>query len=108
MTEAEKKIWYALRKKQLGVEFRRQQPIGKYIVDFTCLERKLVIEVDGGEHFNSPKDTIRDRWFDQQGYKVLRFWNPDVLKNVDGVVQTIADEITPSPIPPPLKGGESL
>jgi very-short-patch-repair endonuclease len=97
MTEAEKKIWYAVRKKQLGVKFRGQQPIGKYIVDFACLELKLVVEVDGGEHFNSSTDRIRDQWLNNQGYKVLRFWNQEVSQNIDGVIQKIVSVVSPSP-----------
>ena len=80
MTEAEKKIWYRVRDKQLGVKFRRQQPIGNYVVDFVCFGKKLVIEIDGGEHFESSRDKIRDKWFQEQGYKVLRFWNNDALR----------------------------
>jgi very-short-patch-repair endonuclease len=106
MTEAEKRIWYKVRSKQLGVKFRRQQLIGKYIVDFVCFEKKLVIEIDGGEHLQSSRDEIRDEWLQKNGYKVLRFWNNDVLKNTDGVIQTIVNEITPSLLSPPIKGGD--
>jgi very-short-patch-repair endonuclease len=108
MTEAEKKIWYKVRNKQLGVKFRRQQPIGNYVVDFVCLEKKIVIEVDGGEHFESGRDKIRDTWFQEQGYKILRFWNNDVLKNTDNVMQVIINEFSPSPLSPPLKGGNKM
>ncbi|GAH69283.1 unnamed protein product [marine sediment metagenome] len=101
MTEAEKKIWYRVRDKQLGVKFRRQQPIGNYVVDFVCFEKKLVIEIDGGEHFESGRDKIRDKWFQEQGYKLLRFWNNDVLKNTDDVIQAIINEFSPSPLSPP-------
>ena len=106
MTAAEKAIWHKLRNKQLGVKFRRQQPTGKYIVDFACFENRLVIEIDGGEHLQSYKDSIRDEWFKENGYKVLRFWNNDVLKNTDGVIQRIVSEITPSPLSPLLKRGD--
>lgn len=106
MTEAEKKIWSKVRNKQLGVKFRRQQPIGNYVVDFVCFEKKLVIEIDGGEHFESKRDKIRDKWFQEQGYKVLRFWNNDVLKHTDDVMQAIVNEFSPSPLSPPFKGGE--
>ena len=95
-----------MRSKQLGVKFRRQQPIGKYIVDFVCFEKKLAIEIDGGEHLQSSRDEIRDEWLQKNGYKVLRFWNNDVLKNTDGVIQTIVNEITPSLLSPPINGGE--
>jgi very-short-patch-repair endonuclease len=106
MTEAEKKIWHRVRDKQLGIKFRRQQPIGNYVVDFVCFEKKLVIEIDGGEHFERGRDKIRDQWFQEHGYKVLRFWNNDVLKNTDNVIQAIINEFSPSPLSPPLKGGE--
>ena len=106
MTEAEKKIWYRVRDKQLGVKIRRQQPIGDYVVDFVCFEKKLVIEIDGGEHLESRRDKIRDKWFQDQRYKILRFWNNDVLKNTDNVMQVIINEFSPSPLSPPLKGGE--
>lgn len=104
MTEAEKRLWYRVRNRQLGVKFRRQQALGNYIVDFVCFEKKLVIEVDGGEHFESRRDELRDQWLRKQGYKVLRFWNSDVLKNTEGVMQIIMKEITPSPLSPPIKG----
>jgi len=64
-------------------------PIGSYIVDFACLRRKLVIEVDGGQHLESEADSIRDRWLKGQGYRVLRFWNHDVLRNTEGVLEVI-------------------
>jgi very-short-patch-repair endonuclease len=108
MTEAEKKIWYRVRDKRLRVKFRRQQPIGNYVADFVCFEKKLVIEIDGGEHFERNRDKIRDKWFQEQGYKVLRFWNNDVLRNTDGVIQVIIKEISPAPLSPPLKGGEVI
>jgi len=108
MTEAEKRIWYRIRNKQLGAKFRRQQPVGKYVVDSICFEKKLIIEVDGGEHFESDRDEIRDEWVQNQGYKVLRFWNNDVLKNTDGVIHMLIEEITPSPLSPPFKGGDVI
>ncbi|MEO0124162.1 MAG: endonuclease domain-containing protein [candidate division WOR-3 bacterium] len=106
MTLAEKRLWYKIRDKQLGVKFRRQQMIGRYIVDFVCFEKKLIIEVDGSGHFESRGDKIRDRWLRAQGYMVLRFWNNDVLRNIDGVMEVIISELSPSPLSPPLKGGE--
>jgi very-short-patch-repair endonuclease len=110
MTEAEKKIWNRVRAKQLGVKFRRQQPIGKYVVDFVCFEKKLVIEIDGGEHFESVRDRIRDKWFQKHGYNVLRFWNNDVLKNTDDVIQAIINGFTLPFIPSPqgrgVRGGK--
>jgi very-short-patch-repair endonuclease len=90
MTDAERRLWTYLRRDFLGVHFRRQVPIGSYIVDFACMKRRLVIEIDGGQHMGSTEDEIRDRWLKEQGYRVLRFWNHDVLKNTDGVLQVIA------------------
>ena len=108
MTDAEKEIWRRVRNKQLDVKFRRQQPIGEYVVDFVCFEKKLIIEIDGGEHFESIRDEVRDKWLQTQGYKVLRFWNNDVLRNVEGVMQVLRTEISPSPLSPPFKGGEGI
>jgi len=104
-TEAEKHLWAILRHKGMGVKFRRQTIIGRYIVDFVCYEKKLVIEVDGGQHNQSRKDALRDKWLKTQGFKVIRFWNNDVLNNLDGVYQTIEGHLNP-PLPvPPHEGG---
>ena len=89
-TDAETKLWYRLRDRQIaGAKFVRQEPIGSYICDFTCRERKFVIEVDGGQHSESRDDAIRDRELLARGYRVLRFWNNDVLSNIDGVLLAI-------------------
>lgn len=92
MTEAEKKLWSKIRNKNLGMKFRRQQPIGNYIVDFVCFEKKLIIEIDGGEHMESKTDEERDKILRGEGYKVLRFWNNEVLKNIEGVLEIIVGE----------------
>jgi very-short-patch-repair endonuclease len=90
-TDAEKKLWNRVRARSLGGhKFIRQEPIGPYIVDFVCRERRLVIEVDGGQHATDPRDVARDRWLAEHRYRVLRFWNNDVLRNIDGVLETIA------------------
>ena len=88
MTEAEKRLWSRLRRGELGVRFRRQQPIGPYVVDFYCAAARLVVEVDGGQHNELRKahDSRRDSWLRDEGYTVLRFWNTDVLANTDGVL----------------------
>jgi len=113
-TDAEKKLWRYLRAKQLdGVKFRRQEPIGKYIVDFVCFSHRLVIELDGGQHAQPRErlsDQQRDAWLREQGFKVLRFWNDDVLRNIEGVVETIHHELlrascSPSPNLPHQGGG---
>ena len=97
LTEAEKHLWYFLRLKNFGVKFRRQAVIGKYIVDFVCYEKKLIIEVDGGQHADSEKDQERDHWLKGQGFEILRFWNNEVLGNREGVLQRIINFLgTPS------------
>jgi very-short-patch-repair endonuclease len=94
-TDAETKLWRLLRSRQLdSVKFRRQVPVGKYIVDFVCHERRLVVEADGGQHVENAGDDERDRWLRVAGYRVLRFWNNDVLKNSSGVLQAILVELS--------------
>lgn len=91
-TEAEKMLWKHLRSEQLeGLKFRRQEPIGSYIADFVCHDRKIIIEVDGGQHAEDPRDRQRDDWLKGQGYRVLRFWNNEVLNNIDGVLEKIRE-----------------
>jgi len=93
-TEAEKKLWSELRREQLkGIKFRRQQPIGGYIVDFVTFELNLVIEVDGGQHHENKEDEVRDEWLEDEGFTVLRFWNNEVLDNIDGVLKEIRGKI---------------
>ena len=106
-TEAEKRLWYHLRAHRfLGLKFKRQKPIGRYIVDFICIDRRLVIEVDGGQHdAQTEYDEKRDAWLRQQGYQVLRFWNREVMRELDGVLERIRlAVISPSP-PTPLPQG---
>jgi len=110
MTDAERKLWWHLR--HLPIEhshFRRQATIGPFFADFACHERRLVIEVDGAQH-NQPENVARDAersaYLRAQGYRLLRFWNNDVLKNVDGVMEAILvamhqSEASPPPLPPP-------
>jgi very-short-patch-repair endonuclease len=90
-TDAENLLWRHLRGKQLGgVKFRRQHPIGKYIVDFVCLEKQLILEIDGGQHaIEKVRDVERAKWLTAEGYKILRFWNNEVLENLTGVLETI-------------------
>ena len=93
-TEAEKELWSELRREQLkGIKFRRQQPIGGYIVDFVTFELNLVIEVDGGQHHENKEDEVRDEWLEDEGFTVLRFWNNEVLDNIDGVLKEIRGKI---------------
>ena len=91
MTDAERVLWQHLRNRQInGVKFRRQVPIGKYIVDFQSVECKLIIEVDGGQHSEQLEyDRQRTHFLESQGYKVVRYWNHEVLGNLDGVLETL-------------------
>jgi very-short-patch-repair endonuclease len=88
-----KKLWYILRLNNLKLKFRHQAPIGPYVIDFVCYTKKLIIELDGGQHCESVDDKIRDEWLRIQGFTVLRFWNNEVLENRDGVVQKILEHI---------------
>ena len=110
-TIQEKKLWQYLNKSQLGYKFRRQQPIGKYIVDFFCPKLNLIIELDGGHHNeeqNIEYDKRRTEFLNKQGYKVLRIWNNDVDRNLEGVVEYIKSELTPPPNPLPQGAGETV
>jgi very-short-patch-repair endonuclease len=90
-TDAELRLWYRLGSRSiLGFKFVRQEPIGPYVVDFVCREQRLIVEVDGGQHADSKRDLARDLWLAEHHYRVLRFWNNDVLANTDGVLETIA------------------
>jgi len=94
-TDAERKLWYRLRSSQiLGLKFVRQAPIGPYIVDFICREQRVIVEVDGSQHADSKRDAVRDQWLAERRYLVLRFWNNDVLNNIEGVLETIAGAIS--------------
>ncbi|HLD01349.1 MAG TPA: endonuclease domain-containing protein [Patescibacteria group bacterium] len=101
-TEVEKLLWAKLRDKRLvGVKFRRQQTIGPYIVDFVSFERKLIIELDGGHHntnMGKQRDSNRTQWLKSQGFEVVRFWNNDLVKNIEGVLEVIYRKLnTPHP-----------
>jgi len=89
-TDAERRMWSALRDRRLmKYKFRRQHPLGDLVVDFACTEYQLVIEVDGGQHSDNSADQRRTAWLEDQGWKVFRFWNNDVLANTNGVIETI-------------------
>jgi very-short-patch-repair endonuclease len=108
-TEAEKLLWSHLRGRQLdGLKFRRQQPIGNCVVDLVCLEKGVIVEVDGSQRVEKEKDNRRDTWLEEEGFKVLRFWDNEVLTNIDGVLEVIRENcLDHPPLAPPLKGGES-
>jgi len=92
-TDAEKRLWSHLRDRQLeGRKFRRQVPIGRYVVDFLCTEARLVIELDGGQH-TVERDAERTRLIESYGYFVIRFWNNDVTTNTEGVLQSIVEAL---------------
>ena len=94
-TEAEKRLWRALRSKLPQYKWRRQMPVGSYFVDFACFAEKLIVELDGGQHATATTyDERRTRFIEELGYRVLRFWNHDALRNTDGVLETIAAELS--------------
>ena len=98
MTEAERKLWGALRAKRFdGFKFKRQVPIGRFIADFICFEKRLIIEVDGGQHSESKRDMVRDAWLISQGFRVLRFWNVDIHQALDGTLIAILDALNQGP-----------
>lgn len=102
-TEAEKTLWHALRNRQLsGVRFNRQVPIGHYICDFVARSEKLIIELDGGQH-TEVADAQRTAFLQAHGYTVIRFWNHDVLQNIEGVVSAIEQSL-----PNPSRNREGL
>jgi len=97
-TDAERLLWRRLRNKQLqGFRFRRQVAVGPYFADFVCLEAKVVVEVDGGQHNESGIDSARDRYLQGAGFKVMRVWNTDVLANVAGVCDAILEILLAPP-----------
>ncbi len=107
MTDAEQRLWLHLRAHRLnGEKFRRQQPLGPYIVDFVHFGARLVIEADGGQHLNSEGDAVRDAWLASQGFRVLRFWNHEILRDTDSVLAVILAAVQSplSPNPSPASG----
>ena len=106
-TEAERRLWQVLRDRQLeGARFHRQHPIPPHVADFACVVARLVVEVDGGQHAGSARDSARDAHLARQGWRVLRFWNHDVLENTEGVAQRIAEALKePPPRPSPAPRG---
>jgi very-short-patch-repair endonuclease len=105
-TEAEQRLWHHLRAHRfMDLKFKRQKPIGRYIVDFICVEQHLIIEIDGGQHAGQTEyDQRRDAWLRSQGYTVLRFWNHEVMQQLEGVLEQIRSTIALSPGPSPTSG----
>ena len=103
LTEAERRLGKHLRLRQMGeFKFRRQQPIDNYIVDFVCFEKRLVVEIDGGHHSEQPaREAKRDAWLKKQGFTVLRFWNSEVLKEIEAVKERIFNALDLCSDPPP-------
>ncbi len=94
-TDAERRLWAALRDRRLrGHRFRRQHPIGDYIVDFACTRHRIIVEADGGQHAGNDADKRRTAWLESEGWRVLRFWNNDILANTEVVVQTILEKLS--------------
>ena len=109
-TEAENKMWQILRNNQLGYKIRRQHQIGQYIVDFICLEKKLIIECDGGQH-NETVDKERTLFLENEGFRVIRFWNNEILNNIEGcweIIQKSLNDCTPHPNPLPQGARNSI
>lgn len=108
-TEAERKLWWHLRHRLAlpASHFRRQVRLGHYIVDFANHSLRMIIEIDGGQHAEkAASDTRRTKFLESEGYRVLRFWNNDVLANIDGVLEVIQSAILPTPTPTPPHKGE--
>lgn len=105
-TEAEAKLWSMLRGQRLGgLKFKRQEQLGDYIVDFVCFGARMIVEADGGQHAENERDAVRDDWLREQGFRVMRFWNNEVLSNPDGVARVILDAAQPPlPNPSPTRG----
>jgi len=110
MTDAERRLWQSLRLRQFsGYKFRRQHPVGSYVVDFVCLEAKLVVEVDGGQHSERQGyDASRTEWLRQRGFRVIRFWNHEVMNDIEAVKAAIWEVLYEGSQPPsqpsPLQG----
>ena len=100
MTDAERKLWLALKDRRFATfKIRRQVPLGPYIVDFVCFESRLVIEVDGGQHAGSDRDAERDAWLGRNDFRIARFWNNDVLQNLEGVLTRLLERLERTPHP---------
>jgi len=102
LTDAERRLWYFLRRNQFGCHFKRQFAIGPYFVDFVCVRMRLVIEIDGGQHAEQQSyDTARDDFLRTQGFDVLHVWNNEVMQQTDAVLAVIWSELEKRKLPPP-------
>ncbi len=102
-TDAERAIWRLLRDRRLeGIKFRRQVPIGPFVADFASITHRIVVELDGGQHADSLADKQRDAFLTSEGWQVLRFWNNDVMRNRDGVLESIAQAAALTRLGPPV------
>jgi very-short-patch-repair endonuclease len=112
MTPQERRLWRSLRERQIRARFRRQVPIGNFIVDFACFHPRVVIEVDGGQHLEQEADDLsRDAWLTSEGFVVLRFWNHEVDRELEAVLERIIEALEAGGAPPPLPsptGGEGV
>jgi len=109
-TNVAKLLWQRLKGRQLeGYKFRRQQPVGSYIVDFINFEKRIIIELDGGQHaIEKDMDKKRDNWLKVEGYKVLRFWNNEIFENIEGVLEVIRKKLLPPSLNPSHQGREDM
>ena len=112
-TEAERKLWRVLRARQfLGLKFRRQSPVAGFIADFLCEERRIIVEADGGQHADNPADTDRAARLQAAGYHVIRYWNNDIMDNLEGVLEDLRGRMAAiagqNPSPNPLPKGEGF
>src|SRR5947208_2085175 len=104
-TDAERRLWFALRDRRLaGYKFRRQYPIGRFIVDFACITFRLIVEADGGQHAQEPRDARRGAILEAQGWRILRFWNNEILDNTEGVIETVLRTLRCAAAPSPASG----
>jgi very-short-patch-repair endonuclease len=108
-TPAERRLWTRLSRSQLGHKFSRQMPVGPFIADFLCRSQRLVIELDGGQHCENARDEARTRWIEAQGYRLIRFWNNEVMENMDGVLTAVGEalRLPPPPTPSRMREGKS-
>ncbi|MFO1520046.1 MAG: DUF559 domain-containing protein [bacterium] len=109
-TDTESLLWRHLRAKRFeGFKWRRQEPVGKYIVDFICYEKRVIIECDGGQHLvEREKDRVREEWLGKRGYRMLRFWDHEILQDLEAVLEAIWKGLMghPPPDPRPPRAGE--